>query len=114
MPDLWPADIAKTTTKPPVSILREQAALLGEKTKNLVKAEVRLDEDRGDNAFGYDFFIIGPALQNYHFKLFSIGHDIDLYPLVVFLDQDITRELKLPSNVVKADDENELLSLLKQ
>jgi hypothetical protein len=39
--DLWPTDIAVTTNlQTPVGILREQALLLGEKTKNVVGAEV--------------------------------------------------------------------------
>jgi len=40
MSDLWPKDIGNTNLRAPVSILREQASLLGEKTQNLVKADV--------------------------------------------------------------------------
>ena len=38
--DLWPEDIAVSTIVPPVGILREQAALLGEKTGGLVDGQV--------------------------------------------------------------------------
>ena len=40
IPDLWPDDIAVTSLQVPVTILRQQATLLGEKTKNLVEGEV--------------------------------------------------------------------------
>jgi hypothetical protein len=40
MADLWPNDIGNATQKAPLSILQEQASILGAKTKNLVKAEV--------------------------------------------------------------------------
>ena len=38
--DLWPANIADSNLTTPVTILKEQAALLGEKTRQLVKGEV--------------------------------------------------------------------------
>ena len=34
--DLWPDNIAESNMVTPVAILREQAALLGDKTKQLV------------------------------------------------------------------------------
>ena len=41
MIDLWPKDLRTTTMTTPVTILREQASLLGVKTRNIVRAEVR-------------------------------------------------------------------------
>ena len=38
--DLWPENIADSNLVTPVSILKQQAALLGEKTRQLVKGEV--------------------------------------------------------------------------
>jgi hypothetical protein len=38
--DLWPEDVTVTDVLPPVAIMRQQAALLGDKTQNLVQAEV--------------------------------------------------------------------------
>lgn len=40
MVDLWPADIGEPNIRTPVSILREQASLLGEKTNNIVEGQV--------------------------------------------------------------------------
>ena len=36
IPDLWPDNVGTTELVPPVTILRQQAALLGTKTQNLV------------------------------------------------------------------------------
>ena len=44
--DLWPENIAESNMVTPVSILREQAALLGDKTKQLVTGEVQTTTDR--------------------------------------------------------------------
>jgi len=44
MADLWPNDIGITTQKAPLSILQEQASILGAKTKNLVGAEVQVGD----------------------------------------------------------------------
>src|ERR1035438_5382861 len=38
--DFWPANIADSNLTTPATILKEQAALLGEKTRQLVKGEV--------------------------------------------------------------------------
>ena len=41
MVDLWPEDIAVyTKLRSPATILREQASLLGDRTQNLVEADV--------------------------------------------------------------------------
>jgi hypothetical protein len=39
--DLWPVDFPRVAERTPVVILRQQAALLGKKTRGLVRAEVR-------------------------------------------------------------------------
>lgn len=93
--DLWPSDLGETDIVPPVAILREQAALLGNKTKNLVEARVstskatspheiftRFDGLRpGD--FIHQFILVAPALGNYMFDLFTIYHGIKMYPLTI-------------------------------
>lgn len=51
----------------PVSIMREQAKLLGDKTNNLVKADVG-DGSPNNGRFVYHFYIVAPTLNNYHFR----------------------------------------------
>ena len=80
IPDLWP-DIEQSQVTPPVAILREQAAALGRKTNYLLNGRVftRTEGTR----FIHEFEIIAPALDDYSYKLFSIEHGPDPYPVVV-------------------------------
>jgi hypothetical protein len=73
MTDLWPNDLGLVDIKSPLSILKEQASMLGQKTQMIVKAEV----DRGNKEiylrsdlitaedlkkFIYGFYIFAPFL----------------------------------------------------
>lgn len=96
--DLWPDGLEPGTTRTPVSILREQAALLGQKTNNLVVARVstytvtgpvldlrrpgqHVSDIESPGQFGYTLKLVAPALDNYTFRLFTIEHGMDLYPV---------------------------------
>ena len=76
--DLWPSNIADSQMTTPVIILKQQAALLGEKTRNLVQGEV-LTQTVG-NMFVHHFYLSAPTL-NYKYELFEISHGISFYPL---------------------------------
>ena len=79
-PDFWGnLDVQTITT--PVSILREQAALLGKKTKNVIEAQV--DTDAAGGKFHHSFNLVVPTLDDYTYQLFAIRHEIDLYPVSV-------------------------------
>jgi hypothetical protein len=78
--DLWPANIADSKLTTPVAILKEQAALLGEKTKQLVKGEVSTQTT--GNLFVHHFYIVAPTL-NYKYELFTASHVINFYPLTL-------------------------------
>lgn len=86
--NLWPEDIAVTDVVAPVSILKEQASLLGERTKNLVEGSVTPGLGKGVNVllkdrFNYDFDLVAPALNHYRYRLFSISHGVEFYPLII-------------------------------
>ena len=119
MEDLWPKDIkSESKIKLPVAILREQGALLGEKTKNIVTGEVResarqLQERR---VFDFTFYITSTALE-YAYRLFSISYKITLYPVVFTIaDDDILKELGLESRhtYIEANNEEEFKDYLKR
>jgi hypothetical protein len=109
MNDLWPADLATTITSSPITILKEQASLLGMKTKNIVKASVRridihpvttsrhVASAKTSTApqapFNYAFNLVAPALDNYTYRLFTVSFSVDLYPATFSLDDDIDQEL---------------------
>ena len=78
--DFWPANIADSNLITPVTILKEQAALLGEKTRQLVKGEV-VTQTTG-NLFVHYFYIAAPTL-NYKFELFNVSHLVNFYPLTL-------------------------------
>jgi hypothetical protein len=89
MIDLWPEDISASSTKTPLAILTEQAALLGRKTNNFVEAKVKQSPLPQANFFSYQFLIEAKTL-GYTYRPFEIKHSIDLYPVdVVLLDSDI-------------------------
>lgn len=88
MEDLWPSDIGTTTLRSPVSILREQASALAQKTQGLVTAEVITRARKRSDAWHewedgltHEFVLVAPTLDRYRFELFSLGHDELLYPV---------------------------------
>lgn len=80
MEDLWPVNIAESKLVTPVSILREQAELLGEKTKQLVRGEV--DTQAVGSMLVHRFNVVAPTL-NYRYELFTVQHTVKFYPLTV-------------------------------
>jgi len=86
--DLWPKAKFETDLVTPVSILRRQAALLGEKTRQLVTADVSTDAERG--AVTHYFRLVVPALDNYKYELFHMNHRVDeLYPVTTYFENRI-------------------------
>jgi len=86
--DFWPANIADSNLVTPVTILKEQAALLGEKTRQLVKGEV-VTQATGTLLVHY-FYIAAPTLS-YRFELFNVQHHVNFYPLVLgYLNKSTT------------------------
>jgi hypothetical protein len=111
--NLWPEDIAVTDAVAPVSLLREQASLLGERTKNLVEGSVvtpgtvrgvdRFSKDQ----FSYGLDLVAPALNNYRYRLFSISHGVEFYPLT------ISGSEALNSDEFQVNNEEEFLKALE-
>jgi hypothetical protein len=61
--------------------MREQAALLGAKTKNLVEASVSTYVIDGSILHSLDLVV--PALDRYTYNLFTISHGPSIYPVKV-------------------------------
>src|SRR5262245_44956146 len=79
--DLWPEDFGIDDFVTPVTLLKEQAALLGSKTHNLVEATVSTGSNHPD--FIHILYLIAPALDNYRYQLITLRHTIDLYPVQI-------------------------------
>jgi hypothetical protein len=127
MTDLWPSEIKPfANVRVPVSILKEQASMLGYKTGNIVLAEVKqkiIDrefEEEYSESFIYNFYLVAPALEGYRYKLFFIRYDIALYPLRIYMDEDILNEIlsdesdTIKSSYVVVESEEDFLEYLRK
>jgi hypothetical protein len=133
--DFWP-EINPGSVRTPVAVLREQAGLLGRKTRNLVVGDVRggpveegynslwilpiggsrREENREESekkGFRYRLDLVAPALGDYRFTALTIAHGIELYPVSV--RNHLVPEAIHPSrNEVRADSEDELKEALRE
>jgi hypothetical protein len=105
--DLW-GDIEEVTELLPRDLMQQQATILGQKTKNLLKGEIvsypvetlGIDVDaitaknlanvvrsKKITVIQQTFYLYVPSLQ-YRYELFSVRHDITGYPVEVGTDGD--------------------------
>lgn len=129
MVDLWPDGIEYTSIKAPVTILKEQGALLGRKTGNIVEGLADRTEPIGigrrglpDDRFKFTFYLSAPAI-NYGYELLTISHSVDLYPVEITVGEELYAELpgELRSSLIAdrsgvkliADSEDEFIEILK-
>ena len=79
--DFWP-DIAGARLKhTPLSLIKQQAALLGKHTNNLLEGVVATNTIAGRPS--HRFYIKAPTL-GYNYELFMVSHDlVELYPVRV-------------------------------
>ncbi|MBI3268542.1 MAG: hypothetical protein HYZ53_05925 [Planctomycetes bacterium] len=122
--DLWPDDIGAPSEQPlPLSILREQARILGKKTGGAVEAEVRSEAEPqveidfmisagprfklpefGRNLL-HRFILKAPGLSDYRYLLFSVSHE---------LKRPYPAELRHDAHVFKVGSDEELTSRLRE
>ncbi len=105
--DLWP-QIEAVVVRTPGTILKQQAALLGKHTKNLLEGRV-LTQGRA-SGFIHHFMIDAPTLD-YRMELFSVSHDMNLYPVRV--ETAPTVRLDLPPGLL-LNSEEEFVDWLKE
>jgi hypothetical protein len=85
--NLWPADLAPTLERTPLTILKEQAVRLGAMTKNLLEGHVdttRVPDATSPEqlAFRHSFKVVAPTLDGYAWELLVVKHRLEPYPLV--------------------------------
>ncbi len=90
--DLWPITIERAKARPPVTILKQQGAELSKRTGTLVEGAVSSVSSDNPQKFCYAFSIAGPVL-GYRYRLFTIEHDVAMYPCHLILDEDVWNEL---------------------
>jgi hypothetical protein len=123
MDDLWPDDLVENDDlkRTPVTILKEQASLLGKKTGDIVKATVEksdalyVGKKRVLGEFSYVFLIFSPTFGNYTYRLFAISHDMNIYPVRFLVDESIASEMQIQAeNGAIACNEEEFVKILSQ
>ena len=85
--DLWGEIDTEGPSSTPLSILREQASLLGQKTGNVIEAKV--ETLTISNTFVHKLLLVAPALNNYTFELLKIIQPIQLYPVSTPASKDL-------------------------
>ena len=94
--DFWSDEIIVESVLTPDLVLREQAGILAEKTKGIVRGEVETIEQPVENLDDYlkpvfsteaeckqythTLYLVVPALDNYRYALVSAEHDFEPYP----------------------------------
>lgn len=101
--DLWGNISIDYTTKVPVMFLKEQAALLNDKTEKFLEGKVNAVEVSSDDIVGYELNIVAPALNNFKRTILSIFHPaINFYPVNIS-HQDYAGEWTTSSSASEMD-----------
>src|SRR5262245_6469736 len=82
--NLWPDDFGEIPLRTPVSILREQALALGQRTANIVVGRV-LPGSAPTGRFRHCLQLVCAPL-GYQSTFLEVDHDIELYPADIRLD----------------------------
>lgn len=98
--DFWPDIAVEEPVTTPLSILKEQAAVLARKTNGLL--EGRVENSTRGREFRYVFKIVAPTLDNYSYELFRVRHGVLLYPAWIQGPQLQDTELKSEQEFVDA------------
>ena len=78
---LWPDIPAPTSIRTPMTILREQAAALSQKTETLVEGRVTTTHEGDTIVVDFDFVV--PSLQYYSYRLLRVVYGAEPYPVRV-------------------------------
>ena len=107
--DLWPNldNVSKIET--PKKILEKQGQYLSDKTNAIVYAacEEALSEQEKGYEFKYRYYIASKKMKNYRFMLFTIYHNVTLYPLLIVVESQIASEINLRKKSVVSKEEFE-------
>jgi hypothetical protein len=91
-----PAISAWRRRSPPVTVLRQQAGRLGQRTKNFVEA--RVSTQVKSQGFQHSLHLLVPTLSNYRFELLSVHHMPSIYPIKIF---DMTNDQQSEANTLE-------------
>jgi hypothetical protein len=113
MTNLWPEEIIYEGEKAPLAILKEQASILSSKTKYNISAKMEVNQAYTKGLkFAYNFYITAPTL-GFSYKIFWIVNTIELYPVDVWPDGDIAKEMQLEESYISAKCEEGFRDILR-
>ena len=82
--DLWPDFAPAEGELPPITILKEQASVLGLKLKNLIEADVETGTSDYQRFLRHTLVLVAPVLDFYRYKLLEVEHSAtELYPVTI-------------------------------
>ena len=88
--DLWGQLPDISDIKPPIAHLREQATLFGNKTANIISADVKISMEDYERILCQTLFLIAPALNNYRYAILKVKQEPGtIYPVTI---EDCTTE----------------------
>ncbi len=82
--NLWPTDFGEPPVRTPVSILREQALALGERTANIVLGRVTPGVN-GPGTFRHVLSLVCPPL-GYQGAFLFVDHGLEFYPCDIYVE----------------------------
>lgn len=87
--DLWPDFAPAEGELPPITILKEQASLLGLKLRNLIEADVETGTTDYQRFLRHTLFLVAPVLNFYRYKLLDVEHlATQMYPVTIRVSLD--------------------------
>lgn len=118
--NIWSDFPESVNVRTPVQILREQAALLRERTNGTLDARVevsKVNDQNDDGRVFWDFVVVAPALLNYRYKILTIGQPTTFYPVTFDARSDGPHASSFsvnasPAAIKFAEDEDRFMALL--
>jgi hypothetical protein len=80
--DFWPDGLGVIDEVTPLLVLKEQAAALGRKTRNMIEAAV--ETTVRDGWFRHTLKLRVPTIGDYSYKILTISHGADPYPVEIW------------------------------
>ena len=78
----WPSDLSLLQERTPVSIMKEQAEILGKNTEYKLRGQVSTHTSE-EGEILHAFYVVVPALDGYRYELFEISHGALAYPVKI-------------------------------
>ena len=102
IPDLWPDSFGQTEITAPSAILKAQAAALSTKTGGVL--EGRMVSHAIRQRMKHSLYVVAPPLHGYQYKLLTIEHGIEMYPV----------EVMAGGETFEANDQENLVEVLRR